>query len=479
MKGKKVLSLFLAVALCLSSMTAFAAGEKSDGKISVFYNDEALAFDVEPVIENGRTLVPFRAIFETMGCAVNYIQDGGRQIVSARRANDSLFITIGEGKMYFNDKEIPLDVPAKIKNGRTLVPLRAITEAFECEVLWYGDIKTIAIYSPAEAYVVSAEKVSETIKADDGSVLIEAVAYYPVIGNPTEIPYLDEINSDYKRDAEKFIEEAREKREDALALKAQMGDSFIPFAYELTFEQTYNIWGNLSFTNYKYIDIGGAHPSTIMESRTFCIGLGEEMSISTVLDEERLETSLSKYVTNLFVEKFKETDPDSAEIYTYDYVNEYIGYVRFYITKNSLVLYFNQGEVAPYAFGVVSVEIPYDPELFQVDMRYNYVDEYVFEYEYDKGYEWKIFEYHEEKLMFTEENTDYPPEEIISEFYPVGLSKITVKGIKKGNAALILAHVRKGEGIESADKILLASFYVDENNKLTLISEEDAMFLLD
>ena len=43
--------------------------------------------------------------------------------------------------------------------------------------------------------------------------------------------------------------------------------------------------------------------------------------------------------------------------------------------------------------------------------------------------------------------TTVNPEEILSEYYPVGLYKATVKGIKKGNAAVILAQVKKGEGI--------------------------------
>ena len=137
--------------------------EKYVDRIDVYYNDEIVIFDVEPVIENGRTLVPLRAIFETMGCAVSYSQEDGKQIVTACRANDNLLLIIGENKMYFNGKEINLDVPAKIRDGRTLVPLRAISEAFECEVYWYGDTKKIDIYSPARANVVSTEKLSETI----------------------------------------------------------------------------------------------------------------------------------------------------------------------------------------------------------------------------------------------------------------------------------------------------------------------------
>ena len=455
-----------------------AFNEKYKDKLDVLYNDDTVDFDVEPVIENGRTLVPLRAIFETMGCAVYYSEENGKQTVSARRANDNLLLTIGENKMYFNGKEITLDVPAKIKDGRTLVPLRAISEAFECEVDWVGDTKNIYIYSPVSAYTVHSQKLTETITDDNGNVLIEAVAYYPVIENPNNNPTFDTINFDYKWDADKFIEEARAKKEDALILREQMGDAFTPFVYELTFEQTYRIWGYLSFTNHKYINAGGVHPTKTMESRTYCTSDKAEMSVSEVLIEERLGASLTEYVTNLFVEKFKEIAPESLDTLTYDYISEYLGYVQFYLTKNSLVLYFNQGEIAPYALGVISVEIPYVPEFFHIDVRHNYEDEYLFEREYDKGYEWKVFNYSEDKLTITEVATDYPTEEIYSEYYPVGLKQVTAKGIKKGNASLILAHVEKGKGLETATQIIKAVFYVDENNKLSLITEEEAMFLV-
>ncbi len=452
--------------------------EKYSDRIDVYFNDDIICFDVDPVIENERTLVPFRAIFESMGCAVYYVEEDGKKIVSARRADDVLMLTIGEDKMYFNGEEIVLDVPAKIKDSRTLVPLRAVSEAFECEVLWYGDTRTINIYSPSNAYLVSAKKIEETITDDEGNVLIEAVAYYPVIENSHKIPCIDTINVDYKWDAEKFMEEARAKKDDAVMLKEQMGEDFIPFVYELTYEQTYGVWGHLSFINHKYINVGGAHPTKLMQSRTYCTNCETEMSVSEVLIEDRLGASLAEYVTNLFVEKFKEIVPDSAEIYTYDYVSEYLGYVQFYLTKNSLVLYFNQGEIAPYALGIISVEIPYNPELFHVDMSHNYEAEHIFEYEYDKGYEWKVFDYSKGTIEVSVENTDYPPEEILSQYYPVGISKISVKGIKKGNAEMLLACVKKDEGLESATQIYLSSFYVDENNMLTLVHEDEAMFLI-
>jgi hypothetical protein len=52
---------------------------------------------------------------------------------------------------------------------------------------------------------------------------------------------------------------------------------------------------------------------------------------------------------------------------------------------------------------IYSVEIPYDPEIFNIDMRHNYEAEHVFEREYEKGYEWCIFDYSKDKLVVAEE----------------------------------------------------------------------------
>ena len=186
------------------------------------------------------------------------------------------------------------------------------------------------------------------------------------------------------------------------------------------------------------------------------------MSLLNVIDEKNLGVSLTDYVTNLFANKFKEISPEAADIYTADYVKEYIGNLQFYLTPNSVVLYFNQGEVAPYALGTISVEIPYNPQWFYVDMTSNCLDEYVYELQRDADYEWRVLDYAADKLIVSNDSS----------------GNLIIKGVKKGNAALILAHVKKGEDAESATQLIIASFYVDKNNKITLVAEHDGRFLL-
>jgi len=54
-------------------------------------------------------------------------------------------IQIGANEMYKNGKTIPVDVPAMLLNNRTMVPVRVIAEAFEADVQWNGNGKTVLI----------------------------------------------------------------------------------------------------------------------------------------------------------------------------------------------------------------------------------------------------------------------------------------------------------------------------------------------
>ena len=57
-------------------------------------------------------------------------------------------VTIDSNKMQKNAEEIELDVPARlVEDSRTLVPLRAISEAFGCQVEWNEELQRVDIYS--------------------------------------------------------------------------------------------------------------------------------------------------------------------------------------------------------------------------------------------------------------------------------------------------------------------------------------------
>lgn len=114
-----------------------------DDSISVIIDGKKLIFDQEPIIYNSRTLVPLRAIFEELDANITWYDS--TKTVIATRDNLEISLQINNPIMKINNTEYLLDVPAQLINGKTLVPIRAISEAFDSIVNWNPDTKTIEI----------------------------------------------------------------------------------------------------------------------------------------------------------------------------------------------------------------------------------------------------------------------------------------------------------------------------------------------
>lgn len=142
-----VIGLMIVLAILLVSIVVVSADEG----ISVYLDGDLLKFDVPPMTKNGRTLVPMRTIFENLGASVEW--DDKTQTAIATRDEITIAVKIGSSNMirtftYGDESEsdsIVLDVPAMEINGRTLIPLRAVSEAFWCFVGWDGKYNTISI----------------------------------------------------------------------------------------------------------------------------------------------------------------------------------------------------------------------------------------------------------------------------------------------------------------------------------------------
>lgn len=111
--------------------------------VSVLLNGNTINFDRQPFIQNGRTLVPVRAIFEALGATVGW--DPETEVVSATNGEISVTMAIGSNRMYVNGAEKVIDVPAQLVGDRTFVPARAISEAFGCDVNWDESTYTVLI----------------------------------------------------------------------------------------------------------------------------------------------------------------------------------------------------------------------------------------------------------------------------------------------------------------------------------------------
>lgn len=120
---------------------------KSDNKsnapseIKIMVSGKEIKPETPAYIENGRTMVPLRFISEALGEKVDWNAETKSVIIGDNKA----VLAIGSKEIDANGKKITIDSPAVIKNSRTFVPLRAISEILGAKVDWDGATKTVSI----------------------------------------------------------------------------------------------------------------------------------------------------------------------------------------------------------------------------------------------------------------------------------------------------------------------------------------------
>jgi Copper amine oxidase N-terminal domain len=113
--------------------------------IRVYVDGQQVPFDVPPSMIQGRVLVPLRGIFERLGATVDF--DPQSQHIMAVRGPQTVELTIGSRQAHVNSNPILLDVPAFAIAGRTMVPLRFVSESLGANVQWVEASQTILIGS--------------------------------------------------------------------------------------------------------------------------------------------------------------------------------------------------------------------------------------------------------------------------------------------------------------------------------------------
>jgi len=111
--------------------------------IRVNIDGEQLVFDTNPQIVNGRTLVPMGTIFSTLGLTIHW--DEETRTATGTSDDTTISFTIGSDQALVDGQAKTLEVPASIINGRTMIPLRFLSEALGYNVVWVGDSNLILI----------------------------------------------------------------------------------------------------------------------------------------------------------------------------------------------------------------------------------------------------------------------------------------------------------------------------------------------
>ena len=127
-------------------LTLLVTGPVLAQEIGVRVDGEVVHFNGQPpVLVNARVLIPLRGVFEQMGASVVWHPE--KQTVTTVRGQDSVRLKIGSPSASVNGIAHTLDVPAQIRQGRTMVPLRFIGESLGASVLWNAEEKLVLISS--------------------------------------------------------------------------------------------------------------------------------------------------------------------------------------------------------------------------------------------------------------------------------------------------------------------------------------------
>ena len=127
---------------------------------------------VAPIREGGRVLVPLRGVLESLGANVSF--DYSTSTVRAQRGATTIALRLGSTQAYVNGQLRTLDVPARTVNGRTIVPLRFMSEALGATVQYNGSQNAV--------YITTRGGVNDG-GMDNGGVIDDGTIYNPPTDN--------------------------------------------------------------------------------------------------------------------------------------------------------------------------------------------------------------------------------------------------------------------------------------------------------
>ena len=113
--------------------------------VGIVYQNKPISMDVPAKIIDGRTLVPIRAINDALKGVTSW--DKKTQRVTINKGNMNIILKIGDRTALVNKKEVKLDVPAQVLSNRTFVPLRFVSQYFGHKVEWDASSQTVLIDS--------------------------------------------------------------------------------------------------------------------------------------------------------------------------------------------------------------------------------------------------------------------------------------------------------------------------------------------
>lgn len=186
MKRKKISKLIVLTMLLLSCQVIYAAPMTlfydgathiyNEEAISLYVNSKAIDTPAMPAIQfEGRVVVPAREVFSAAGATVNYQAEENK--VYVHQGNTLIILGINSTEAWVNGQVATLDMPAKLINGKVMIPVRFIGEKLGFKVDWEDATRCIKIYTPITSgdNVSPVEPVTPTIPVEPSTPTVETI----------------------------------------------------------------------------------------------------------------------------------------------------------------------------------------------------------------------------------------------------------------------------------------------------------------
>ncbi len=222
---KKAISVIAATAMMCAAVSPVFAANTESANPDVFINGTKILFDDQSaIIKNGRTLVPARGVFEAMGATVSWDEEKQQVQVESADGNTWVRLIIDDAVMKVYDMsglfgallsgqdfaapetDIELDEVPQILSDRTMVPLRAISEAVGADVKWDEEAYSVQITSTDAAVNEKADGKPEfTLSAGAETVSEgETVDIFVNAANIPEGDYVSGVSSTVQYNKDNF-----------------------------------------------------------------------------------------------------------------------------------------------------------------------------------------------------------------------------------------------------------------------------------
>ncbi|GBF75371.1 hypothetical protein PA598K_03774 [Paenibacillus sp. 598K] len=165
--------------LCSITFASAATAEEAK-PIKVYVDEEELTFDVPPLLYHYTTYVEFRSLFKALDYEISYDAAAKRIRARSADGEITIELTVGSSTAIINGESVSSPFQPLLREGRTLVPLRFVAKATGAHVEWYPETQTITVVMPVlnKSYVASIERLLQKLGDAESSGNIAEVSSF-------------------------------------------------------------------------------------------------------------------------------------------------------------------------------------------------------------------------------------------------------------------------------------------------------------